>query len=1039
MNSTQSDNFQLFFEEESDSENEANKVNKQKPTPQKLPSKSVAEPELGWNVKKNVNNKKKEITKPNTNKKYETKQIEKQKKMTRIKVQKKLGLELSEIYSDDSSESFDFFDDSPVETPIPSSKYKVDTKNRKKIEKKASSSSDDIQEIEKPITDSLSIGNSASIPLPEEPVELTDPKKLLPDSINLSDDFPNEESRCDSPYSLTESDSELDCTNSCSVNDCQVILPPKDNNKHKQKEKKTKKESVSSPLIELSCDFIEIIPIDSPASSIELSAHENLPSPDEVGWKSKKSKLKVENCETDSEITKNFDNLLLMTPTKNKKQFESDIESSPSIMSVDGDSCSPEKSSLESQMSLGSSADPKNSDPSSLGLDEDNIEILRSYLDDNPNTLSPEKSNQKEKNSKKNEEILEKIEKNQEFDRLSHNDSSWLSEIESTSENEFIIAQISQVKKKPSNRRKSLAKMRPVPSKSVTPITTGKIVGKKRNRNQKSPSILDQELSPEYKKFKPLKSIGNSSPKTNKKIEKKGKKPEKKSEKKGKKLEKNKKKEQGSPITEFASDEELLELSPESESDRKAKTEVIIIKRSKEAILYPAESSESESESDNGAESTKNAFSEPQEVKASPGKQKEGFSAKFEKKRNTKSLSPPKNTGKASQQPKKKKQQKEKKKKKGKNELASPPWIHRSKKSSKKEETSEEEEEIQSSSEPTSTDAESNSELDEHFFKINNSTKIQITDDSPTARGRYSSRISYHGDTLSPPKLKSKPKNEDAQSDCEKEGTESPENSIAISEKLVKRIKNKDQDRDLFRGFSFLITGIDNLEIEDEISYAISPSPSGLCLLKKIIQVHGGQVVDKFTEKMQHRNMHKSYSDLPSTLIISNQTKRTEKYLLGIVYGCSLLHFNWIVACCEKQTLLNFAEKTKYQLEAGYSKIEGKPIHLWKILQKKAYRYPPDIFDEMRCEVVGATAFKEHWSKILRASGAKVVSRLGFQELEKEGRGVDVIISDVPVSEWVIARADRLKVEICSADYVLHCILHRSRKIDRKLFLIESD
>ncbi len=75
-------------------------------------------------------------------------------------------------------------------------------------------------------------------------------------------------------------------------------------------------------------------------------------------------------------------------------------------------------------------------------------------------------------------------------------------------------------------------------------------------------------------------------------------------------------------------------------------------------------------------------------------------------------------------------------------------------------------------------------------------------------------------------------------------------------------------------------------------------------------------------------------------------------------------------------------------------------------------------YDAARIEVVGSPEFKEQWTPILSAGGAKVVQRL-FSAYEN----MDLIFSDQDPSDIVQAKSKELKRPLCNVEWAIQCII----------------
>ena len=275
------------------------------------------------------------------------------------------------------------------------------------------------------------------------------------------------------------------------------------------------------------------------------------------------------------------------------------------------------------------------------------------------------------------------------------------------------------------------------------------------------------------------------------------------------------------------------------------------------------------------------------------------------------------------------------------------------------------------------------------------------------------------------------------QSSLDESSIEIDEKDIKLSSNLNSIIKKKKQKK-IFRGFSMIITGMDNIFVSSKVY----PNCKTLGdLIKKLVQNHGGKVLTNFTSSC-YRNSNKSYPQLSSSILISTESKRTEKYLLSVVNGLPILSYKWIIDCCENQNIIDFEDdeyKYKYQIPVGYSQEKQKSIYLFEQLEHpKYFEYPPNIFNELRCEVVGTVKFKEVWTRVLRAAGAKVVTRLGVSERETKGRGVELVIGEDPVNSFVRKKCEELSIPLCSTEIIIESIFNR-KLVSFDPYLIEMN
>jgi len=154
--------------------------------------------------------------------------------------------------------------------------------------------------------------------------------------------------------------------------------------------------------------------------------------------------------------------------------------------------------------------------------------------------------------------------------------------------------------------------------------------------------------------------------------------------------------------------------------------------------------------------------------------------------------------------------------------------------------------------------------------------------------------------------------------------------------------------------------------------------------------MHGGKVENTFSPSNHHPVPHKTHKRFMNCIVISDQMRRTLKYLMAVVHGNPIINVKWIIDCCRQQTLLPYE---KHRLASGFSLEDRTPVFVFVLhsaihsfihsfilqfihsfidprlfviadtfpkthLISKDVEFPPNIFDQLRCEVTGNNAFK---------------------------------------------------------------------------------
>ena len=242
-------------------------------------------------------------------------------------------------------------------------------------------------------------------------------------------------------------------------------------------------------------------------------------------------------------------------------------------------------------------------------------------------------------------------------------------------------------------------------------------------------------------------------------------------------------------------------------------------------------------------------------------------------------------------------------------------------------------------------------------------------------------------------------------------------------------------DGKLLRGFTFLFTSLD-ADVARDGALPKNTNAGGRSLkeqLAKLVTLHGGKVATRFIAagpRGHGYKPHGKHKNLCSTVLLcpgEMENQRTEKFLLALLHGTACLHYSWLVECCQQQRVLDYNTEVKaghaYHVPLGKSLELGRPVHGYDE-EHRAVKQPPDIFEGARCEVVGASAFVDFWSRTLKAAGAKVVKRLG-EPWERDGRGLELVVTDGAPSRYLEEQAKALRIPVLSSEWVFQCLLAR--------------
>lgn len=99
----------------------------------------------------------------------------------------------------------------------------------------------------------------------------------------------------------------------------------------------------------------------------------------------------------------------------------------------------------------------------------------------------------------------------------------------------------------------------------------------------------------------------------------------------------------------------------------------------------------------------------------------------------------------------------------------------------------------------------------------------------------------------------------------------------------------------LFKGFTFLLTGMSSADPSHPDLFSQS--------IKRLILNFGGRVDGAYVPSGHHVSAHRSYPWISSTVLITDEIRRTQKFLMGALHGNHILHFNWVLQSCTKNEI----------------------------------------------------------------------------------------------------------------------------------------
>ena len=65
----------------------------------------------------------------------------------------------------------------------------------------------------------------------------------------------------------------------------------------------------------------------------------------------------------------------------------------------------------------------------------------------------------------------------------------------------------------------------------------------------------------------------------------------------------------------------------------------------------------------------------------------------------------------------------------------------------------------------------------------------------------------------------------------------------------------------------------------------------------KVIRMHGGNIAKTFVPAQHYKKQHPVYSDLSSNIVLTDDQRRTTKYMMGVVHSLPCVHYEWVLGC----------------------------------------------------------------------------------------------------------------------------------------------
>jgi BRCA1 C Terminus (BRCT) domain len=250
----------------------------------------------------------------------------------------------------------------------------------------------------------------------------------------------------------------------------------------------------------------------------------------------------------------------------------------------------------------------------------------------------------------------------------------------------------------------------------------------------------------------------------------------------------------------------------------------------------------------------------------------------------------------------------------------------------------------------------------------------------------------------------------------------------------------------LFRGFTFVLTGLRGQSISQVMGVETDPKDAKKdagTLIERAIRRGGGKVLGNVQAMARSGSWppHPLHAGYPSLILLaggSGRPLRTVKYLLAVAVGHPPVHARWVLHSAGVGRL---APLLSYVLPVGYSMTRSQylytagytlPSHTAAAdsdADEAEFADGPQektpsrtsIFNDMRVEIVGMRTFREDWSMLLRAAGARVVERL----CSSFAGDINVVLFESRPLDTVVQEARKRNAALVSVEWATQSLFHR--------------
>ncbi|XP_043486768.1 serine-rich adhesin for platelets-like [Polistes fuscatus] len=258
-----------------------------------------------------------------------------------------------------------------------------------------------------------------------------------------------------------------------------------------------------------------------------------------------------------------------------------------------------------------------------------------------------------------------------------------------------------------------------------------------------------------------------------------------------------------------------------------------------------------------------------------------------------------------------------------------------------------------------------------------------------------------------------------------------PQHRIKGKSRSKKKVENEEivailgpipnNNSTLFKGMSFILTCA-SLEVLDRfrVDNKDSGSETGTeneeewvrrpfvrDRLKTQIETAKGKIYDDFDliPKEEYKN----------TKLITNVPNTTAKNLLCLSVGISAYNHNWIIQCCQKNTLVNPSE---FILPAGWSLEKESYIENFQRPNTKPLNQVIVIIPIIETD----KKYTSFWRQICENAGAVVLLVDGSESMEGFAEGT-VVVTNHRCPSWAVTKADKCQLPLLSTTWVTQCLI----------------